>query len=173
MILETPRLRLHLFSPEHLLALLESTSQFEEKFGMPVAEGFRDFYTSGEVSPAWLERLRTATAADLWDHGFAIVPREKALVIGAAGFVGRPDEKGAVEIAYGIAPGFQGRGYATETAEALVRFAIQGGGVRLVFAHTLPTPNASTRVLTKCGFVRGADVMHPEDGLVWRWQRIV
>jgi RimJ/RimL family protein N-acetyltransferase len=173
MILETTRLRLHLFFPEHYLALLESAALFEQKFGMPIAEGLRDFYTSGEVSPAWIERLRVATVADPWEHGFAIVLRDKALVIGGAGFVGPPNQRGAVEIAYGIAPGFQGRGYATEAAEALVQFAINSGRVRLVYAHTRPTPNASTRVLTKCGFTRGADVMHPEDGLVWRWARSV
>ena len=173
MILETNRLRLHLYSPEHLLAMLESAALFERKFGMPAAQGLRDFYNSGEVSTAWLGRLKAATAADPWEHGFAIVPQEVALVVGCAGFVGQPDEQGAVEIAYGIAPGFQGRGYATEAAGALVRFAIASGRVRLVYAHTRPSTNASTRVLGKCGFVRGADVMHPEDGLVWRWERMV
>jgi RimJ/RimL family protein N-acetyltransferase len=173
MILETARLQLHLHSPENHLALLESAAKFEGKFGMPVAAGLRDFYTSGEVSPAWLERLRTATVADPWEHGFAVVPKDQAMVIGGAGFAGPPSEQGAVEIAYGIAPGFQGRGYATEVAGALVQFAINSGRVRLVYAHTRPTPSASTRVLTKCGFTRGADVMHPEDGLVWRWERIV
>ncbi len=38
-------------------------------------------------------------------------------------------------------------------------------------AHTLPAPNASTRVLAKCGFERTGEVEDPEDGLVWRWER--
>jgi ribosomal-protein-alanine N-acetyltransferase len=41
----------------------------------------------------------------------------------------------------------------------------------VVRAHTLPNPNASTRVLTKCGFHRVGEVIDPEDGLVWRWER--
>ena len=76
-----------------------------------------------------------------------------------------------VEIAYGIVPGFQGRGYATQAALALVGFAFRTGRVRLVRAHTLPVPNASTRVLAKCGFKRTGEVVDPEDGLVWRWER--
>jgi len=43
--------------------------------------------------------------------------------------------------------------------------------VRTVRAHPLPQPNASTRVLTKCGFQRIGEVIDPEDGLVWRWER--
>ena len=31
--------------------------------------------------------------------------------------------------------------------------------------------NASTRVLTKCGFRHVGEVMDPEDGLVWRWEK--
>ena len=38
-------------------------------------------------------------------------------------------------------------------------------------AHTAPTANASTRVLAKCGFDFVGEVMDPEDGRVWRWER--
>jgi RimJ/RimL family protein N-acetyltransferase len=77
-----------------------------------------------------------------------------------------------VEIAYGIDPEHQGKGYATEAAAALVKFALDNGHVRVVRAHTLPEPNASTRVLTKCGFRRIGEVIEPDDGLVWRWEII-
>jgi ribosomal-protein-alanine N-acetyltransferase len=75
-----------------------------------------------------------------------------------------------VEIAYGIVPEFQGRGYATEVARALVTYAIESGLVRTVRAHTLASPNASTRVLKKCGFTFTGEVIEPDDGLVWRWE---
>lgn len=76
-----------------------------------------------------------------------------------------------VEIAYGIVPDFEGRGYATEAAALLVRFASENSEVRLIRAHTLPTKNASTRVLTKNGFKYIGEVVDPDDGLVWRWER--
>jgi hypothetical protein len=41
--------------------------------------------------------------------------------------------------------------------------------VKLVRAHTLRTPNASTKVLKKCGFEFVGEVFEPDDGLVWRW----
>jgi RimJ/RimL family protein N-acetyltransferase len=154
-----------------LLALLEGIPQFEQRTGLHVAEGLRDMYVSGDVSSAWLAQLRAAKTADLWTHGFAVVDRESRSVIGSCGFKGPPDQAGMVEIAYGIVPSYQGRGYATESAMALTNFAFDRNDVRLVRAHTLPTSNASTRVLTKCGFHHLGEVVDPEDGPVWRWER--
>jgi RimJ/RimL family protein N-acetyltransferase len=171
MTIETAHLRLLPYAPAHILALIDGVEQFEAAIGLRAAEGLRDFIVSDEVSPAWLAQLRAATKADLWMHGFGVVDRESGSVIGGAGFKGPPDEAGMVEIAYGIVPGYQGRGYATEVAAALVAFALDTGKVRLIRAHTAPTPNASTRVLAKCGFQHIGEVVDPEDGLIWRWER--
>lgn len=172
MTLGTAHLVLTPYSPKHLLALIEGEERFEECFGLPAAEGLRGFLLSDEVSPAWLAQLRKSVAEDPWVHGFGIVHREKRLVVGNVGFKGPPDDHGVVEISYGIAPAFQERGYATETANACTAFAFADGRVRLVRAHTLPTRYASTRVLETCGFMRTGEVEDPEDGLVWRWERL-
>jgi ribosomal-protein-alanine N-acetyltransferase len=52
-----------------------------------------------------------------------------------------------VEIAYGIAPSYEGRGYATEAARALVAFALERVDVTSIRAHTRPENNSSGRVL--------------------------
>ena len=171
MKLETKRLQLRPFDPSHLLALIESEKQFEIRFGMPAADGLRGFFVGDYVSPAWLAQLRSSRIEDPWLHGFAVMHRESRSVIGALGFKGPPDEDEIVEIAYGIVPAFEGQGYATEAAAAGVSFAFENGGVRIVRAHTLPAPNASTRVLLKCGFTRTGEIVDPEDGPVWRWER--
>jgi ribosomal-protein-alanine N-acetyltransferase len=124
-----------------------------------------------QLSADWLARVHASTSADPWTHGFFIVHRETGTTIGRCGFKGPPEADGVVEIAYGVEPDQQGKGYATEAAEALVNYAFASGSVRVVRAHTLPDPNASTRVLTKCGFRRVGEVIDPEDGLVWRWER--
>ena len=169
--LDTPRLRLVPFTPGDLLTLLQSPERFEESFGLPMDEALHGFYVSDEVSPAWLAVLRTSPVATVWVHGFAVVHREREIVIGSAGFKGPPDPDGVVEIAYGIVPRFEGQGYATEAAAALLRFAFAHPEVRRVRAHTLPEPNASTHVLTRCGFAWVGEVVDPEDGPVWRWER--
>ena len=169
--LETPHLTLIAASPEQYLALLEDPERFEQLAGHALADGLRGLYTSGDVSPQWIAALRLASGADPWKHGFWVTERGGAEIIGGAGFKGPPDGDGVVEIAYGIAPSHQGKGYATEAAGALVRFAGADPRVRIVRAHTLPEPNASTKVLTKCGFVHIGGVVDPEDGPVWRWER--
>jgi RimJ/RimL family protein N-acetyltransferase len=171
--IETKNLKLIPYSPQHILALIEGVDGFTRSFGCPPANGLRDFYLSKDVSPQWLAQLRTATEADVWRHGFGVVHVASGQVIGAAGFKGPPDADGATEIAYGMVPEYQGRGYATEAAAALVDFAVKSGLVRIARAHTLPEKNASTRVLTKCGFEFVGEVVDPEDGPVWRWEKVV
>jgi [ribosomal protein S5]-alanine N-acetyltransferase len=91
-------------------------------------------------------------------------------VVGIGGFKGPPTSDGAIEIAYGTFPPFEGKGYATATAGALIALARRHPRVRLILAHTLPEPNASTRVLKKNGMTFAGEVMDPEDGRVWRWE---
>ena len=171
MPLETPSLRLLPWSPELLLVLIDQPERFDKVASMPAADGLREFFVSGELSPDWLAALRSSSEPDPWRHGFFVAHRESGSVIGSAGFKGPPDSTGTVEIAYGIVPSFERRGYATEAAAALVDFAFASGQVRTVRAHTLPQPNASTRVLSKCGFGYLGTVVDPDDGPVWRWER--
>ena len=171
MSLETSRLILLPCVPEQLVALIEQPTRFEELTGFPAADGLRSFFVSGDVSPKWLAALKSASGPDPWRHGFFVVDREQRCVIGSAGFKGAPDAGGMAEIAYGIVPSCEGRGYATEAAKALVEFAFGTDAVQVVRAHTLPVANASTRVLRKCGFRHTDDVVDPEDGPVWRWER--
>jgi ribosomal-protein-alanine N-acetyltransferase len=171
MSLETSRLLLIPSSPQHLLTLIEQPDRFEELTGFAAAEGLREFFVSGDVSPTWLASLRAASSPDPWRHGFFVVDRDHQRVIGSAGFKGPPDERGMVEIAYGIVPSSEGKGYATEAATSLIDFALSDARVELIRAHTLPVATASTRVLLKCGFRHVGSVVDPEDGLVWRWER--
>jgi RimJ/RimL family protein N-acetyltransferase len=123
------------------------------------------------LSADWLARLHASTEADPWTHGFSLVHRGTGSAVGGCGFKGPPEGDGVVEIAYGVDPEHRGNGYATEAAEALVIYAFGDPRVRLVRAHTAPEANASTRVLTKCGFRYVGEVVDPEDGLVWRWEK--
>jgi ribosomal-protein-alanine N-acetyltransferase len=123
------------------------------------------------LSAAWLALLDGSTPADPWVHGFLVQEREIRRNVGKCGFTGPPDPDGAAEIAYFIAPEYRGKGYATEIAAALVRYAFERSDVRKVRAHTLPEPNASGRILTKCGFQRAGESVDPQEGPVWRWEK--
>jgi [ribosomal protein S5]-alanine N-acetyltransferase len=169
--IETQRLRLISLAPKHTLALIEGYEAYKQCLGWAAADGLRDFYASGAVSPEWLAKLDPTAAADPWVHGFGLLHMASNTVIGGIGFKGAPNEDGMVEIGYGVVPKHQGQGLATEAAKALITYAFGHERVRVVRAHTMPTPNASTRLLAKCGFTFIGEVIEPEDGLVWRWER--
>jgi [ribosomal protein S5]-alanine N-acetyltransferase len=171
-MIETAHLLLRPYSAEELLALIERPEKFETLTGYPASPALRGFMVSDDVSPAWTASLRTIQGSDPWRLGFGVIDRETRTVIGAASFKGPPDTNGTVEIAYGIVPSFEGRGYATEAARALIDFAQSDDKVRQIIAHTMPEANASTRVLKKCGFTFAGEVIDPEDGLVWRWEHV-
>ncbi|MDQ2664765.1 MAG: GNAT family N-acetyltransferase [Gemmatimonadota bacterium] len=169
--IETERLRLVPFAPCQILALIEAPESFESLLGFPAAAGLREFFLSDDVSQAFLASLRILRHPDPWHLGFAVLHGDDRKVIGSAGFNGAPDSAGLVEVAYGIVPDFQGRGYATEANTALVAFAFGSGLVRTIRANTLPVANASTKVLRKCHFIYKGEFDDPDDGLVWRWER--
>lgn len=169
--IETERLRLVPFAPDQILALIEKPEKFEGLLGYPAATGLREFFLSDDVSQAFLASLRILRNPDPWHLGFAVLHGSDGKVIGSAGFNGAPDSSGMVEVAYGIVPDFQGRGYATEANKALVAFAFGSGLVHTVRANTLPGANASTKVLRKCHFMYKGEFNDPDDGLVWRWER--
>lgn len=150
----TENLELLLQTPQAALASIEAMSSADR----------------AEVSPEWLARVKASTTADPWLHGFAVVHRANGTIVGSCGYKGPPGPEAVVEIAYGVDPAYQGRGYATEMTRALIAFAFGSGRVKLVRAHTRPRESASTRVLTKCRFERVGEVVDPEDGLVWRWE---
>ena len=64
------------------------------------------------------------------------------------------------------------RRHEAPVARALVAFAFGSGRVRVVRAHTYEPANNSARVLLKCGFLARGEVVEPEDGLVWRWEKL-
>lgn len=95
---------------------------------------------------------------------------QEGAVVGYGGFKGAP-AGGEVELGYAIAPGWRGRGLATEAAAALLARAFAEPEVNAVVAHTLAEPGPSTRVLERLGFTRAAELVDPDDGPIWRYRR--
>jgi RimJ/RimL family protein N-acetyltransferase len=124
-----------------------------------------DYPTEGDVRVA--TRLRDGSTdfpatPPPWDR-CRVVDVDSGLTIGGIGFHRVPDDDGVVEIGYGIATSFQGRGAATQAVSALIDVAVRGGA-RVVVAGTDADNLASQRVLEKNGFRRTAD-----DGSELRW----
>jgi ribosomal-protein-alanine N-acetyltransferase len=88
--------------------------------------------------------------------------------VGTCAFTSAP-KGGVVEIAYFTFLNNEGRGVATRMAENLVSIATMTAPKVSVTAHTLPTENASTRILRRLGFELVGPTVHAEDGTIWVW----
>ena len=133
-----------------------------------LAPGFGgDAEPAREILEQTLQLLTREPRPDPWGCYLAEADGE---TVGTCAFKAAPDAAGTVEIAYMTFPAHEGRGHATAMAAALVDIAA-AAGAPLVIAHTLPEENASNRALKRNGFVHVGEVIDPEDGLVWRWEK--
>lgn len=156
MIVTTRRLKLAACPLDVGQALLEDRRQAGKLLGADVPPEWPSRELE-EVLPLYLQELLHDPTALGWGVWIAIQRQEHAIV-GNAGFKGRPDQDGTVEIGYGVAPLHRGRGYATEAAGALVRWALTHSKVKRIIAECAPDNRASIRVLEKTGFLRsGSD----------------
>ena len=85
-------------------------------------------------------------------------------VVGNAGFLGRPNARGEIELGYGILEEHRNRGYATEAARALMAWALAQRDIEQVVARSKLANGASNRVLEKLGMTRVGT-----DGAEARW----
>jgi ribosomal-protein-alanine N-acetyltransferase len=161
------RIRVVPATVEHLQALADGPDAFQERFGWQVEPGYLGDEFAAAI-PHSIEAITTGGIPPEWfSHLFVHVADQK--VMGLGGFKGAP-EAGVIEIGYGVAPSYEGQGYATEAARLLLAKA-QAAGCTTATAHTLAEPNASTAILTKLGFEQTGEAEDPAAGTIWRWER--
>lgn len=119
-----------------------------------------------EALPIIYEQQRLHPTPIVWDA--LVIDRKTQCLIGDVGFKGGPDASGTVDIGYSIVPAYQGRGYATEIAQAAVAWVKQQPGIKRITAECDIENKASIRVLEKTGFVRTG-----QEGiwLKWIWKK--
>ncbi len=172
----TERLRLLALSRDQLALCLSDPAGLERALGFPLAQPvFTDVVRRAIVMK--LDKMAAVPAADhAWFTYWLIVIRDPEPVgAGLIGFkgtlerTGRHDLPGEVEIGYGIAPAYQGRGYMTEAVRAMIAWAFEHPGCRAVIApHTLKSNPASNRVLEKVGMYAYEET---DETISWRLDR--
>lgn len=165
--IQTPRLVLTRSTPGRLAALIHGPPEYERIFGHRVEHGYIEWPDMLVFS---LEQARAYVEHQQWWLPYLMIHPGHDALVGFCGYKGPPDGDGFVEIGYGIAPAYRGQGFVSEVASALAGHALAHTGVTGVRAHTLPETSASTRILTKCGFVHTGDFQDPDDGRLWRWE---
>ena len=149
-----------------LQAAIDGNEALSKVLHCNVSENWSEFGT--EIFPFVLNIISKKPEEQGWWTYFPIHKEDNQL-IGSGGYKGSPTAKGAVEIGYEIATAYRNKGFATELANSLIAHAFNHAHVKIIYAHTLANENASTTVLSKCGFVKVEELIDPNDGAIWKW----
>lgn len=113
--------------------------------------------------PKYLKQIDNAPEEIGWGIWLAI-NKPDGKIVGDIGFKGKPDSLGIVEMGYGIVPGERRKGYATEAARALLRWAFGSSQVLKIKADCHVSNKVSARVLEKIGM---AAVSKDDNYIYW------
>jgi RimJ/RimL family protein N-acetyltransferase len=117
-----------------------------EDAGLPLAEGYPHADTADAL------RMFVEHGAGDEEGGWFVTLGDNGRVIGDCGTLGWVDEAGQVEIGYGLAAPYRGRGYGTEAVRALADWVAAQDGVRVVTADVEVGNEPSRRLLVALGF---------------------
>lgn len=158
------RLTLLPLTERDLHELIEAPAAFAQRHALTIAEGacapafiYERALANMQAAPDWADVLSTR---------LYVLDGER--VVGSGGVKAPPLADGEVEIGYGVAPAWQGKGLATRAARMLTDEALAHGASR-VSAFTTPGNTASWTLLQRIGYRRDGETIDPDDGLVWRW----
>lgn len=93
-----------------------------------------------------------------------IVLRDRAEIIGSAGFHSGPDEAGMIEIGIGIEPAFRGQGYAQEALRGMWDWVVRDPRVKSLRYTVTPANAPSQAIIGKFGFHFLGQQIDDEDG---------
>lgn len=152
-VLETPRLILREWLPDDWIRFkpIATNPEVIRYVGMGEPPG-------DEQIQAYIEAARKLYR----DEGFCLWPlvyRENHELIGFCGF-DRLWGGEKIEIGYWLAPGYWGKGLATEAARAVMRYGRERLGLWRIVAVAQPENRASIRVLEKLGMTHEKNVSH-------------
>ncbi len=154
----TPRLDLVAATPEWLRAEHADATALAKLLDVRMPSRWPPEYYDRDDIARYLARATESPDGVQWGLRYVIArpvaPSAVRALVGVVGFGSPPRASGVVEIGYAIVLEARGKGYATETANALVAYAFADPRVNAVEAETLPELLDSIRVLEKSGFAR-------------------
>jgi RimJ/RimL family protein N-acetyltransferase len=147
-VLHTARLDLVLLEPVEARALVDG----EHDYGHSWAAGYP---LGSSLLRAELTIAAARQKCPLGAFGtYQVIRRADHQVIGDVGFMGPPDDTGAVNVGCAITDDARRQGYATEALAAVLEWASRQPGLTCVIADTTRSNLASQRLLERVGLHR-------------------
>jgi [ribosomal protein S5]-alanine N-acetyltransferase len=154
----TPRLSLISATPEMLRSEQAGEGRLGEFIRCVVPTNWPHENWEPHVYDFMLTQLAEHPEQLGWHRYVSLIsPDGSRTLIGSLGAFTKAGHPSECEIGYGMLPQFEGQGFATEGARALIEYLRCDERIESVIAHTFPSIPASIRVMEKCGMVFDGD----------------
>lgn len=164
--LETERLILRRSQPEDA----EAISTYRSDPEVNRHQGWERTDVAGIREEIEVMAARTPGEPGGWVQ-LSLLEREDGSLVGDVGFTHAEGEPGVIKIGYTVAPVFQGIGYASEAVAAIVAYAFERLGAKVVRAYASAENIASIRVAEKAGMRLMERFEHHSGGETWHGVR--
>ncbi|GLC29988.1 GNAT family N-acetyltransferase [Clostridium omnivorum] len=162
--IHTERLILIPVTLEITKSLLEHSTKEIEKLGIKTDEKWPTDGTM-DILPIinkTLDKYKVPSGFEFW----MIVNKDNMLVIGDIGFHGKPNEKGEVEIGYGLSENARRMGFGFEALKAIMSWLNYQDNVKTIKADCLISNIASARILEKVGM---KEISRDQELIYWKF----
>jgi [ribosomal protein S5]-alanine N-acetyltransferase len=158
----TPRLSLIAMTPEMLLSEQAGDGRLGELIQCDIPANWPPEHWEPHVYVFLLNQLAEHPEQLGWPRYVSFgSPDGRRTLIGTLGAFTKADKRSECEIGYGILPQYEGRGFATEAAMALIDYLGADEQLTSVIAHTFPSLAGSIRVMEKCGLTYDGEGEEP------------
>ncbi len=145
-------------------SLIHGSTDEVKKLGIIIDEAWptKDTMDILPIINRVLEKDKVPSGFEFW----MIVKKDDMKIIGDIGFHGKPNEKGEVEIGYGLVAQERGKGFGFEALKAIMDWAISQNSVKVIKADCLISNIPSARILKKAGM---KEIDRDEDLIYWEF----
>jgi [ribosomal protein S5]-alanine N-acetyltransferase len=164
--IHTDRLMLVPVTLEITKSLLEASTKEIEKLQIKTDKAWprEDTMDILPIINASLEKDKIPSGYEFW----MIVKKDNMHVIGDIGFHGKPNEKGEVEVGYGLVEHERGKGFGFEALEAIMDWLYLQESVKVIKADCSIDNTPSARILEKVGM---KEVSRDHEMIYWEFTK--
>jgi ribosomal-protein-alanine N-acetyltransferase len=151
-MIETKRLVIKPLSYNDLIKHVKAPGDLASDLGLKPSESLIAIETQEAILNDLLPNLSDLTKNPLFYTMWIIIEKNEKAIIGGICFHGEPDERGEVEIGFGIDNDYRNKGYMTETISGLINWIHKRDDIKTIKALTDKTNQPSIQVLKKNNF---------------------
>ena len=164
-MIETQRLILKPLTYNQLVKYIQCDNSLERELSLSDTNRTISKELKEVIEQVILPNVKKSEENYLFSTLWIAISKEEQEIVGDISIYGVPNEEGAIEIGYGTHEKFQNKGFMTEIVKGIVDWSKTQISVKVIIASTDKTNTASSKVLSKNGFVKTEGT---EDMLQWK-----